>query len=346
MKLQLYTFLRNYNLLEIIGAYNRAYESYGEAGFLTPKQMKAVQQYLKFRVIGTEEENTLPKLLVYDADNPNTFDLFEKDEADGCYYFYNERKILPCATKEEATVIEEMLQNGDFDLFMNDDEKHLLRHNLDRYFTAPKGVNKQKRINLRQYIDTIGVSATGDDLQAIQPLKATIDRAVKSSSFVRFRYAKTGAPEENSATEYTVWPLGYCYSQIEHRLKLRAIDAHNGISNYYLAYMSDLCSISSEEAGFMPDLDKRPAKGELVFSFDNSQRGIDERVAARFSDYHKIVEYNRDTNRIRYRVYYDKAETRRIQARLLSLGRYVTVESKEKSKIKKRAEKALAQYRI
>ena len=92
-------------------------------------------------------------------------------------------------------------------------------------------------------------------------------------------------------------------------------------------------------------LNKPEKLHELVLSFENT-KGLAERVAARFSDYKKRIDYDRDTNRITYHIFYPNTpnENNRVLYRLRSLGKNVKVLGKDGERIKKDARKALALY--
>lgn len=324
---------RNYNYLEIIAKYNSFFERYGEDAELNQKQFKAFESALSSSLIGIDSvEEILNSLLSDENETGASLDLFVKDK--DCYSFYKENKIMPVASREEALIVYSMIQNGDFDLFLNNELKTKILNNICSYF---KNINETP-VNLYDYIDYKGKSICADNLKDIQGYFTELKEAIENNSFIKISYNIN-----DTVNEHIIQPVSFVYSQLDLRMRVRAFVSNGQLWTFYLSNIQKIETLN--EAPFERCSLTEPKMKELVFSFENSKNRA-ERVAARFSDYKKTVKYNKNKNIITYRVFYpdDMTENNRIFFRLRSLGKGIEIKSEEKERVKADAKKALLNY--
>lgn len=324
---------RNYNYLEIIGAYNDLLNNC-EDGYISEKQFNQFSRELGAKLIGTNGVvNTLNALVSAKNNENNSLDLFEFDGDN--YLLFKEKPILPPASREEVLLIYSMLENGDFDLMLNDEVKNKIKANVDRFF---ENLGETPE-NLYGYIDFKGESLCADTLSEIKDCYIALNKAKENGSFVKISY-----DYNDEINEHIIKPVGFVYSQLDLRLRVRAYVKTGEQWTFYLSNIKSLESLNGN-AFDVPE-EKKPEMKELVFSFENTHNRA-ERVAARFSDYNKTVKYSKKKNIITYTVYYsdNMTENNRIFYRLRSLGKGIDIKSGEKKRVKADALKALANYK-
>ena len=327
---------RNYNYLELIRMYNQAIEEYGADNNISKDNFSKINDSLTKSLIGMETVEIIKNALVSDEDldNNNSLELFYT--SDNEYGFMHKNKILPVASKEEAEIVYSMLQNGDFDLFLSENQKKIISDNLNRYFDNA-GLHP---INLYDYIDVKGGSHNADNLSEIKDYFIQLKKAVQFKNFAKIAYDYNDMVED-----YIIQPIGFVYSQLDLRLRVKAFLKEGTLRTFYISNIKKI-EIIEKEYPFEPLEEKADNIKELIFSFENI-RGRAERVAARFSDYKKKIRYDKKSNTITYNVFYHDTptENNRIIFRLCSLGLCSTIQTEEKEQVQQNARRALENYK-
>ena len=338
MKLEVYYKQRNYNFLELIRHYNKIIDKFGAMNYITDKDYNRFVKDVKSSFIGNNAKQSVSDLLLATDDFEDSYNLFH--HTDDYYYILKEKKITPPASKEEALIVYSMLQNGDFDLFIDNALKEKLSENLNEYFDNKyfkrKSINP---FNLYDFVEEKGKSLQADNINDIKSNYEDLRKAIDNKITVKFNYHYN-----DKVTEYTIRPVGFIYSQLEQKMKVKGLMSKNRVQFFYISYIDDLRMVNDESIKYTAL--KKPEKfHELVFSFENT-KGLAERVAARFSDYKKRIDYDKFANKITYHIFYQNTpnENNRVLYRLRSLGKNIKVLGKDGERIKKDAKKALALY--
>lgn len=321
---------RNYNFLEIIKGFNSALDKYGKQG-----EMDNMYSF-NFNPIGTENAEK-----IYDALSPTveesendiaSLDLFYKDN--GKYYFSKDKKIKPVNTREEVAVIYSMLLNGDFDLYLDINEKENLKSNINAFFDNLG----EHTIDIFSYIDNKGKSILSDNLAELKPIFHTIKKAIELNQFLKITYNK------DKCVNFEIQPIRLIFSQLDERIRVSAFSSDGICRTYYLSYIQDIKILKTKP--FEPFSFSPPKLNILKFSFKN-HHNLPERIAARFSNYKKEIRYNKNNNTITYTIEYEDnpKENSRILNRLLSVGNHISIQTSEKELIKQEAQKALSLYK-
>ncbi len=323
---------RNYNYLEIIRGFNKAFETYGEDKVFNKRDFYSFTEYIK----GMDSVEEIYEALLPNEQNiedPNQLELFYKTGEDK-YHFSKSSKILPVASKEEVVAIYSMLKNGDLDLYLNESVKSSIESNLEKYFenieTSP--------VNINDYIVNKGVSKSKDSIERIKDIFHTIQSAIHNKQFVNFEYNKRGIPINT-----TVFPVEIVFSQLDECFRLKANCDDNKNRTFYLSYINNLKLLNEKPFNVNERLETTKV---LAFEFKN-EKGLPERVCSRFSDYKKQIKFIQDKNIITYRIEYldTPLERNRVISRLLSLGSNIKITSEEKNIVKTKAKKALELYK-
>lgn len=323
---------RNYNYLELIKMYNSAIEKYGSDAKLSENEYKQISNQLSASLIGIDcVEKITDSIISEDEDSLNLF-YKEGDK----YLFEKENKILPTASKEEAQIIYSMLTKGDFDLFLDENQKNILSNNLKTYF---ENIN-EKPFNLYDFIEMKGESLCADSLSEIKEYFTLLNKAIDLKCLAKITYFYNDEIEN-----HIIQPVGFVYSQLDLRMRVKAFTDNEKFQTFYISNIKTLELLESEKAFTSIEQEGRDTK-ELIFTFENIQ-GRAQRVAARFSDYKKEVHYNKNTNTLSYHIFYTDTptENNRIIFRLRSLGKGITILSEEKENVKQEAQNALANYK-
>ena len=323
---------RNYNYLELIRMYNSALEKYHHNAILSYNEYTKIENDLSVSLIGLESVEEIKNSLSSNEDN--SLNLFYKE--DEKYFFEKENKILPVASKEEALIVYSMLKNGDFDLFLNENQKKIINNNIKKYF---ENIN-EKPFDLYDFIEVKGESLCADKLIEIKDYFYVLKKAIELKSLVKISYYYDDKIEDS-----IVQPIEFIYSQLDFRLRVKAFFRDGGCRTFYISNIKKL-EILENEKPFTQYEKEQNNTNELVFSFENNSSKT-ERIAARFSDYKKEIHYNKKNNMLTYHVFYadTPTENNRIIYRLRSLGKGITILSEEKERVKQDALKALENYR-
>lgn len=321
---------RNYNYLELIREYNLALDKYGFNKSFNKRDFYELTKNIK----GFDSADEIFEALIPnndDIENPNKLELFY-EIGQNEYGFSKNRKIKLTATKEEAVVVYSMLNNGDFDLFF--DKTEVVKSNLEKYFENLDLLP----LDINSYIETKGQSKCADCLSDIKENFEMLKTAIKEKRFVHFVYQKGNDP-----ITLCVFPVEIIFSQLDERFRLKSICDDNRFRTFYISYMSNL-RLLDDKPFILSALEEK--QKELVFQFCN-EKGLEERVCARFSNYEKQVHFDKNKNVIIYRLKYNDnpLESSRIISRLLSLGSNVQILSNERKTVCEIAKKALALYR-
>lgn len=320
---------RNYNFLELIRSYNNLIENHKSNEPIDNVAKYALTQNL----LGDASVETICEALLYDGYETETesLGLLEKGD-DGKYYLSKNKKILPPPTKEETAYINYLLNNGSFDLFLNNGEKKLLQDNISLYF---KNVKMQIPDFSKHFIKK-GDSASADELLKIKNNFDMLNKAIKNDKAVCFTYFYNGKYETITAK-----PASFVFSQLDRRMKAK-MHIDSCLKTFYLANMTNL----KETEHSVKTATGQVEISELVFICKN-EANIVERVTARFSDYQKEVHFKEKNNTIEYHIFYNDNvnEHNRIMIRLRYLSSRIDVKSKEVIELKREAQKTLALYK-
>lgn len=320
---------RNYNFLEIIRCYNLALKQNREKGYIDSIYN------LDLDLIGMEYADRIYEALTPTLDqtdeNKTSLDLFYKSNEK--YFFSSEKPILPVATVEEVGVIYSMLKKGDFDLYLDENEKVLLEKNIKQFFVN-LGCDS---IDLYSFIDIKGKPAYADNLNKIKDTFFILHQAINQSKQLRITYIN----EKKQIID--IQPIELIFSQLDEKMKIKAFSADGKIEMYYLDDI-DKIEILNEPSFSLSDI-VEPKTRKLKFTFENDYN-LPERVAARFSDYQKEIHFNKKANTLTYIVDYEDTpiEKKKIIRYLCSLGKRVNILTDEKEIIKSEAQKALKNY--
>ncbi|MBR1532360.1 MAG: WYL domain-containing protein [Eubacterium sp.] len=322
---------RNYNYLKLIKAYNLLLTDCHSKKSISKKDFYSFLEEIK----GLDTADEIYDALLpddYDEDDQKKLELFYKSGTDE-YKLTKDNKIMPVASKEEALVIYSMLINGDFDLYIDDKDRIL--QNLEDFF-SDVGI---KPFDYGDYITIRGKSNITDSIAKIKSRYKTIESAIHNGKFIKFDYYKNNPFDENIC----VYPESVICSQLDERFRVKAYCYDGKLRTFYLSLIENL-SVTDEK----PFEIREPSEkyNTLVFSFKN-EKGLPERVCARFSDYKKQIKYNKKKNELTYSVEYigNPLESARIINRLLSLGSNLDIKSDERLIVQERAKKALALYK-
>lgn len=319
---------RNYNFLQLIKSYNELISK-------QPSNMpiSILQRYrMTENLLGDDSVDLLGNALFYDGEKIETRSLGLFEGVKGKYYLAQNAKIFPPPSKEEVAFVNYLLNNEDFDLFLNQDEKKLLQRNIISYFA---NLNMEVP-HFSQYIVEKGAPKTADRLMDIKEKYEVICVAIKNDRTLRFTYYYNDTYKTVIAK-----PVSFVFSQLDRRMKAK-MHIDGVLKTFYLSNMSKLviCDDPVQLAAGSEQI------RELVISCKN-EANIVERVAARFSDYQKEIHFDIKNNTLKYRIFYNDNvnEHNRILTRLLYLSSRITVQSDEVNELKAIAKKALEQYR-
>lgn len=323
---------RNYNYLTIISKYNKLLSTTPDKK-ITHKQFEDFKKELSINLLGFDSVEAILNSIVDDSDEANdNLALFTEDESG--YTLAIEDKISPVASKEEALIVFSMLNNGDFDLFLSDEQRNNIKNNIDKYFDNLS----MQPINLYDYIEDKGKSLCADNLKEIKDTFDILKETVESKKTVKISYYFNDV-----YNEHIIMPIGFVYSQLDLRMRVKAYCEDSTLQTFYISNIKKVEVI--DDIHF--EISNAGAEyKELVFSFENSNNRA-ERIAARFSDYRKSVKLNKKKNIITYHVFYENnpTESNRIFYRLRSLGRGINIQTEEKGRVVADAKKALENYK-
>ena len=322
---------RNYNFLEIVKCYNAALNKNRKKGYID-----SIYD-LNLELVGIEYADKIYDALTPEPDNADnnktSLDLFYKEN--GKYYFSYEKPILPVSTVEEAGVIYSMLKKGDFDLFLDKNEKKLLEENIKLFFS---NIGSEPT-DLYSYIDTKGKAISADNLGNIKSVFSVLEKAIEGKKQVKIEY------KASTCDTFDIQPIKFVFSQLDKKMKIKAFSSDGKINLYYLDCINKIEIL--DRPSFITSSFVEPKIKKLKFTFENDYN-LPERIAARFSDYQKEIHFNRADNTLTYIVDYEDTpnENKKIISYLCSLGKRVDVLSDEKEIIKVEAKKALANYKM
>ncbi len=322
---------RNYNYLKTIKAYNSLLDD----GKLDKNLKKKVFYSLLQELKGYDSAEEIRRAIAPEdiCDNSQSdLELFYLDGVDN-YKLAKNKKIRPVASKEEAMVIYSMLNNGDFDLYT--DDLNPIKNNLKSYFINV-GIRPFDYMN---FVTIKGKSIVADRIADIKNKHQIIEQAIKDEKFIKFDYYKKEPADKNIC----VFPKNLVYSQLDERFRVKAYCYDGRYRTFYLSLMDNLSVTDIKPFDVKEIIEESKT---LIFSFKN-EKGLPERVCARFSDYKKQIKYNKKKNELTYSVEYigNPLESARIINRLLSLGSNLDIKSDERLIVQERAKKALALYK-